>query len=690
MNTNNKNIFDQNLNDRLSSEELPFDNMAWEMMEEKLDKKPTPFSVWKSPRVYVVGVLAVLLFGTLSLYPFQSDDAIGNTYSEVNSSSTIGVEDALVQVEKQNSSEEVLIASTEVQAVETLEKNTEVVNIAPAAYAKVKASPSQYSKSKTRGKEPVVSSVQNAEFYSVTIDAPLVYENTGSIVNSKESLKTNSASSRSSLAVEPKEEIPAPAFSPSLSLLDKDIDNLDYNRNADLGNQEIEIEEKFFRPTYQFNIGFGRGMTQVNFDLVDTESIVPTAITNQETFLSISYSRRLHRNIGFELGVQGSYTERKLAHYFQAGDFMLEQPQYVEVGLSGLEFKYETFANVHLYLPLDDRSELDFQLGYYSRNPFEQAGSTSNGSAVSFPGDPSVTLIRAVTRHNNGPLEGGRIKLGVNYNFLTNRLNNVGIGVSYMHEVISDLEGEYGLIESSDRVAASGVFRVNGSGFKVHLNYGFSYDRNGEKRKFLRNPNRTKSSWYIALRSGDKGYNSPNLESDNSLPFTRPSSEQNESSFLVGHYIKQKWAVESGVEFSVYEFSQREENIQQRIFTIPLALRYDWYQTDKMTAYAKGIFSTDFRLNQPNSLGDGPVEFVVDENRLLLNAGLELGTEYRIYKGFIVGLYGKYNQAFSDLARYRNPIRFGDQYVFQDIDLKNSYLSFGVELKYLFNREAEK
>jgi hypothetical protein len=112
-------------------------------------------------------------------------------------------------------------------------------------------------------------------------------------------------------------------------------------------------------------------------------------------------------------------------------------------------------------------------------------------------------------------------------------------------------------------------------------------------------------------------------------------------------------------------------------------------QSDRFSFYGKGVFSTDFRIT-PNWTLFSNEAGLVDENRLLLNAGVEAGIDFRVFSGVNVGVVGKYNQAFSKAAQYQYPeLTAQNEVEFTDINLKNTYFSWGVELKYLFNRQKK-
>ena len=126
---------------------------------------------------------------------------------------------------------------------------------------------------------------------------------------------------------------------------------------------------------------------------------------------------------------------------------------------------------------------------------------------------------------------------------------------------------------------------------------------------------------------------------------------------------------------------------RQGVISVPFALRRDLIQTGRLLFYGKGVFSTDFRLDQRNIFQNENKGAITDQSRLRLNAGLEVGVDIELFKGLHFGVLAKYNRAFSRLARYQYPVTFTEnEFEFQDINLNNNYFSSGVELKYVFGK----
>jgi hypothetical protein len=214
----------------------------------------------------------------------------------------------------------------------------------------------------------------------------------------------------------------------------------------------------------------------------------------------------------------------------------------------------------------------------------------------------------------------------------------------------------------------------------------FPWDKTKLRRSSIRTP------WYLSIRYGFTSYK---FNDDLTKDLVKANYQRTQS-FYVGHYITQKMAYEFGLQSSEFVFStpsvsNNNFSLQrQRLLSVPFAMRYDLIQTDRLTLYGKGIFSTDFRLKPASPFNTSGTGFITDNNNLLLSAGAEAGIDFRVFSGVNVGVVGKYNQAFSKAAQYQYPeLTAQNEVEFTDINLKNTYFSWGVELKYLFNRQKK-
>ena len=690
---NNNTQFDKELHDRLSSEELPFDPMAWEMMEEKLDNEPKRrFIFWIFQHKILLGILSLFLIAAITYWSFHYNnfddrdhsevvsisDSKSNTISNKSTTSEISTNTANQSVEKSTTVSEKNVKPSSINTTQNISTPVNTIN-------------SKNTKNRTNRKSVIINTIiekedskRNENYITTTtgVNQYLIEKtNTTQITKSEPLDNSTSIAEKIGLTVE---EVNVVSTIESL-----ENSSLAYDRGIPSAINIVDIEDKIDRPTSQINMTFGGGMTQLDIDDPFVGDITPTAIINQEMFFSLSYLHRVHRNWGMEVGAQAAAQFQHIAHYFEAGEFDFEVSEYGRTKVTSYEGKYELFSNIHFFLPLNQRSELDIYGGFYALNPLSSPGGWSGGASTrSIYNNNDITLLRTSGSGTSDIFNGGRIKLGVNYNFLTNKLNNVGIGIAYMHEINDVNEGRYSLIQASEEARVSGNLRANPSGFKVQMTYGFGLKKFPWSKKKLRRPS-PKAPWYASIRYGTKNYM---LSDDLSKELVNQHANKYQS-LQIGHYINQKLAFEFGVELSEFTFVSPIEQFailkNQKLLTTPLALRYDLMQSDRFSFYGKGVFSTDFRIT-PNWTLFSNEAGLVDENRLLLNAGVEAGIDFRVFSGVNVGVVGKYNQAFSKAAQYQYPeLTAQNEVEFTDINLKNTYFSWGVELKYLFNRQKK-
>ncbi len=695
----NKNTFDKELRARLNSEELPFDPMAWEMMEEKLDDKSRKMPFWFSMKKYFIGGLALLILSALIYWPINHHNN----------------KDSLSQIEIVKDNPKTLVDGDFSSATQLTDDPANEATIESTETTTVKTSATTTSSplsSKQQDEANTTSTLVNnrIEQESESIVNPINTRHTPSTnttVLDSEPINSSAINSQSTsqsevnknnstdLPYEHRTASTATTLIPSLSsLVALPIGQLAIDRIIDNEIDIVDVETEVERPQHQVNLSIGAGATQINIEEAPDPNATPVATAQKEMFLSLSYLYRNKRNIGYEVGAQGLVQNLRIANYFEQGEYGLNEPRYATVGLNAREFRYEFFGNVHYFLPLNQRSELDLYAGYYALNPLNFAqGSWSSGQAIRLdPNNSGTDLVRSEVSGKDGPFEGGRIKVGLNYNFLTSRLNNVGIGISYMHEVIKDVEGTYAFFRTSDETRVLGNLSTNASGFKVQFTYGFGLNKAPWKTQILKKEDSgLRSKWYIGIGNYGRGYRQK--DSLSGRLFGSRSANAN-GNFYFGHYIKKKLALELGLGYSQLFFRSRfrlpndfrEHKIG--LITIPIALRRDFYQSNFITLYGKAFASTDFRITQDVLLGD-TFNKIVDEEKLLLNAGLTAGIDFRIYQGFHLGLNANYNHSFGSTATIQQPVVVGgseNEIILEEFSIDNRYFSWGVELKYFFNR----
>ena len=706
-----QNIFDKNLSEKLSQGELDFDPIAWEMMEVRLDdedKRKAPLFTLKSVRRLML-LLLLITCGIATKYLWNSEqdltsDLETNLRQESNSEIQKGVDTTEKKLSPNNSS---LNSDKKNSAIEPRQK------IETSISSTNTVTTSQYKRTEKREENRNDSYVQTGHqgqnrqtmMTAPTQSAPTQSAPSSTVSDESDTSNSNKATSKTSLY-----NRNAPAIQKTETL---DVNNrvnlsetnllghrdqfLSWNRSIIVyeHNQiDVVVEEPLIeRPTHQLNISIGTGMGVLDIEAPFKGDLLPVATQKRDQFLAASYlNRMIHPRIGLEIGAQvGSQTNR-ISKYVLTNDNFISEPAYgsVSVASTAGEIELDLFANVHYYLPIGRRTELDFYAGYYAANPFESPGGWGSGNG-SFVNGTSTRFLASDVSGDSGPFEGGKIKIGMNFNLLTNKINTVSFGISYMHEVVKDVEGVYTFFETTDNANTIGNLSTNGSGIKVQLNYSFGL---GKQIKELRNRNMVKQNkWYLAARYGTKNY----LFKDDLSRNLISVNPQHSTSILVGHYINTRWSLEMGIEQYQLVFSTPIDITEtpssfklDKLFmlSIPMAVRYDAIQSKALTVYGKGIFSNDIRTSLTSSdfLGAYSSGFLTDEDRLLLNAGLEIGAEYKLFRGLHLGIHGKYNQPFKDAARYQYPkIDTQGEYSLEDIVHRNQYFGLGVELKYIFN-----
>jgi hypothetical protein len=701
----NKNTFDKELKARLNSEELPFDPMAWEMMEEKLDGKSGSVSFWFSMKKYLLAGLALLALSALIYWPIISSNNSEDNLSQIevidnnaetpidrNSTSDTQPTDDLIRKMDAEDTQAISAQTRKTGAGSPLLFEQKEEPRTTTATVVTNRIPEQIENTVNLTQTPSASS--SASSATTTLrDTELVNSSANSIQNTSQSSTTKDNSTH--LPQGYRSESTVTTFTPRQSLLEAvSINPLSTSRIIDNRIDLVDVEPEIVRPQHQINLSIGAGATQIHIEEAPDPSATPVATAQKEMFLSLSYLYRNKRNLGYEVGAQGLVQNLRIANYFEQGEYGLNEPRYATVGLNAREFRYELFGNVHYFLPLNQRSELDLYAGYYALNPFNLSRGTwaSGQSRRLDPRSSTTDLVRSEVSGRDGPFEGGRVKLGLNFNFLTNRLNNVGIGISYMHEIIKDVEGTYAFFRTTDETRVLGNLSTNGSGFKVQFTYGFGLNKAPWKTQISKKEDSgLRSPWYIGVGNYGRGYRQKDGLSRRL--FESRSTHAN-GSFYFGHYIKKKLALELGLGFSQLFYRTRyrlPEDFHESgicLITIPIALRRDIYQSKFITLYAKAIASVDFRITKEAILGDLSSKSV-DEEKLLVNAGLAAGIDFRIFQGFHLGLTSNYNLPFRSIATIQQPVLVGgseNEIILEEFSIHNRYLSWGVELKYFFNR----
>ena len=694
MKNNTDNSFDQELRGRLANEELQFDPKAWEMMEEKLDDKRSKYSLLLSLNKYILSGTAFLLLLAIIYWPYKDRNFSVSDFSEIEMTSDRQSSEGVSFLPEISTTEQ-LTSENSITAVAN-ENPNQTSSTAKISNQKNNHLANQSDKSSIINASNSNSIYKINKYHSSTLHntrrtTPEPTNNSTNLLENQSSEDPVNFESISNNSVEDSPSKTRKKHNELIALKNERHSPLDINREIDMDLGLIELEQQIERPKHQINLTLGAGQTSLEIDDPIVGPIKPVATFSHEAFLSLSYLYRIRKNWGIEAGLQGVAQFQRIGHYFNTRDFNLIQPEYGQVAVNAYEFKYEVFSNIHFFLPLNQRSELDFYGGFYLLNPFIQRGRWEAGAGTpSLLNDNEISLISSRVGGENGPFVGGRIKLGLNYNFLSNKLNNIGIGIAYTQEVIDDVEGSYSLIQSTDETAGSGNLRAHGSGIKVQLTYGFGLRKTPWNTQTHKTNTGLRSPWYIGFRFGTKNFRNIDLLSRSLIN----ANANKFGNFILGHYIKQKIALETGIEFSEFVYSTPRGPIvetftsfgiqRQGLVSIPFALRYDVLQSERYTAYAKGVFSTDFRSN-PSRIFSNRGQ-ITDESKLTVSAGIEAGLDVSLYEGVSLGAVLRYNQAFRNTAVIDYPILHENEIDFDRITLKNQYIAWALELKYVFNK----
>ena len=691
-----QNNFDKNLSKKLSQEELDFDPMAWEMMEAKLDeeeKRKAPLFSRSKWGLFLLAFLITSAVGTH--YLWNSDQEMTSDLERRSIPPSKKASQKVAKSEKDISPNNSPLLSGNANSIIESQQETETIQSSNSTRA---TTVSKKAITKTDSYVQNRNQISERQKTSSNLTPTSDINKYSSVTSNYHRSPSKFSEGKLNIPIIKKGnsiEIKTRASLTETSPLSKRDQYLSWDSSILTEPGELdftEVQPPIERPNHQINISIGAGMANLDIEAPLKGDLMPVATHKRDQFLAASYlNRSIHPRIGLELGAQlGSQTNR-ISKYVLANDEFISEPAYgsVSVASTAGEIELDLFANVHYYLPINRRTELDLYAGYYAANPFESSGSwgSSNGTFVD---GTSTRFLSTDVAGNSGSFEGGKIKVGLNFNVLTNKINTVSFGISYMHEVVKDVNGTYTVFETTDNANTVGKLSTNGSGLKVQLNYSFGLGKQIKELRYRRIVKRNK--WYLATRYDTKKYLFKDELSKNLIA----PNPQRSSSILIGHYINNRWALEMGLEQYQLVFSTPSEiaetptsfNINKEfILSIPMAIRYDAIQANALTVYGKGVISKDIRTriasNFPIAYSSGSL---TDEDRLLLNAGLEIGAEYKLFGGLHLGIHGKYNQPFSNSGRYQYP-KVDDQgeFFLEDVVQRNQYFGLGVELKYLIN-----
>lgn len=197
------------------------------------------------------------------------------------------------------------------------------------------------------------------------------------------------------------------------------------------------------------------------------------------------------------------------------------------------------------------------------------------------------------------------------------------------------------------------------------------------------------SNWYLSARVAKKNF----VHSNNLTATLSPPDRGYYGGIGLGTYISPNVAVETGIEYYSFvlsvPFSSTQENtlygmMRYNLISIPMSIRYDFYKRNNLQFYAKVSLSVDVK-HDDNSLSSSEKENVstidLSEDKLLLNAGIEAGADYRLTNNLRIGAFANWTYAFNDAYTLEYNKYDASQPYTQYIPLNNKHFGFGLELK---------
>ena len=699
MNNRYNKSFEENLRRRLEQEELGFDEKAWEMMESKLDHAPVP---WFKSKGFIIAssVVGLIFLAGLGWNLFSSDfDAASKTQqktvSEVQTEENLKAENA----------NDISFEENDVELNNSIVGNStsELINTESVISEKQKSAPTTNSLEQNQTQNSIAniilnsteSSQANNEFIfnykknsdiqadensKLTFSQTKIYDKIypGNLTNNKK----KKANKETGLIDEKKNYIK------NFSLLPMKSSKIEDREWMIDDPQMIDIEEHIDVPKHLINLTFGGGMANLKIDDPSYGDLKPLSAFNREHYFSLSYLRKASNNFGIEVGLQAQLFQYRMTKSLEEGTFNLDQDYHLMERINDGNIQIEPFVNVHFYKGINRRLDLDIYAGFYAMNL--PSSVERRGYVGSSAGRVEDTWLLSQRFYYGG---GGRVKVGANFNILTSKLNTVGLGIAYTHNIYGTPQGTYALFQSADNSLAGGNFIANGNGFKIQLTYGFGLDKDrlelryldkkkvfGEKNYFL--------SFHYGIRSS-----SPNTIINDCFTgdcvnyFSKPNEYID---LTMGHYISDKWALGIGLGFqNMRHFVPFDMNHElyydQQVFNVPIFAQYDFYTKNKINLYTQFGPSIDLKAGSNVSYYglESYIPRTAQEDKLQLNLRAGLGLDFKIAKGLSIGADVKGQIAFDDVFVIEKEVAYDDDRILK-LAIRNNYIMGGLNLKYLF------
>lgn len=698
MNSRYNKSFEENLRRRLEQEELGFDEKAWEMMESKMDDTVTP---WYKSKGFILGssLVALIFMAGLGWNLFSthidaeskiqqkavSEIQIDENLSE-EKATDIGLEEKDVVMNNSIVSDSTSELINTESVINKKQKLAPIANNLQQKKAKNSdANTALNSARSTQANNEFVfnykknSDIQLDENSNLTFSQTKIYDKiyTGDIINKKKKAKKETG-----LIDEKKNYIK------SFSLLPMKSSKIEDREWMIDDPQMIDIEEHIDVPQHLINLTFGGGMANLDFDDPSFGDLKPLSAINRESYFSLSYLRKAFNNFGIEAGLQVQLFQYRMTKSLEEGTYNLDRDYHLTKSINYGNVKVEPFVNFHFFQKINRRLDLDIYAGYYAMNL--PSGIEQNGYSGGSSGKIEDTWLLSHRLNYGGS---GRLKLGANFNILTTKLNTIGLGIAYSHNLYGTPQGTYALFQSADNSLAGGNYRANGNGFKIQLTYGFGLDKDRlelrymDKKKVFGEKNFF-ASFHFGIRSSSPNTILNDCFTGDCVNFYSRNSEYLD--FTLGHYISEKWALGLGLGFqNVRHFvpfdMEHELYYDLQVINVPLFAQYDFYTKNKINLYTQIGPSFDFKLaNNITYTGfESYVPRTAEEDKLQVNLRVGLGLDFKIAKGLSIGADVKSQFAFDNVFVIEKEVAYNDDRILR-LAIRNTYVMGGLNLKYLF------
>ncbi len=708
MKRNSTKTFEENLRNRLSTEELPFDENAWQLMEQKLNDEDDDNSIYYRSSAFkflLTGIaIALLLISSTCIYQLSKySTTLENVISEQHTDKeSLIQENGIKSIETKNEKADNTFNNyNEDKLKSDIENNSAVdksnsknINNSEKSYLQKKNDfpPANKQKPNTAVKknDAKIQSTEKLNFMAesliqkndILIPESDIENEVVSYSNNQE--KVNKVNSTELLSNNLISEL-SPLDKASFVNTTEDKVGLDFHL----------VEVKHFNPAAKHNLNFSFSMGQGSLDISapTVGELTPVAIAEKQYNTTISYLHKIRSRFGIEVGANFQVENYRAGIWLPKGTYGLTSNTFSSMGASHYIAKLDPFINVHYYQYLNPRLELDFSAGFIMSNPFQGSGSSSVGQSNYSLEDNLKTLTLRSDLSSNGWNKSGTLQLGLGMNFISKNRNSFNIGFLYHKELYSQLEGNYFVLQNSDEVASAGTFTHSADGLKFNIGYTLAL-KHGKNiaRRFPKDRVKTKQ-WFLRMDPiyGVKSNVTAKLKSnsiDGLFVSKGANSRTSVRNFSIGNYVNDKLAIGFGFESNtittLLELPTDTTNLILRhdggSVNIPVFAHYDFVNKGRWNIFGEIGGSFDLKYSSNYNFSEHLHYYSADKDRLIPNAHINAGVEFNLFGGLALGVYGKYNHAFDDLYSI-NVIDDRNLASNATAAVRNNYYSYGIGLR---------